>query len=133
EGGIIDERSECYLAAGDPRYWRRETGGYGGNREWTGTTAAEAPANFALWIVKTNRAGRFSVEVHLDGGEHGQSKLATYRIRHAGVVDEVVVDQSAASGWVSLGEFDFEGEGDEHVMLADNTGEPGSTDTKLLF
>lgn len=132
-GGVIDQRSQCYLAGGDPRYWRRETGGYDDDREWTGTTSAAEPANFAQWIVKTNRAGRFSVEVHLDGGELGQSKMAKYQIRHAGVVDEVVVDQSAASGWVSLGEFDFAGEGDEHVMLADNTGEPGSTDTKLLF
>ena len=125
EGGVIDQRSECYLAAGDPRYWHREAGGYDDDREWTGTTNAATAGNFAQWIIRANRAGMYSIEVHLDGGEHGQSKTATYVIRHAGVVDEIVVDQSAMSGWVSLGDFEFSGEGDEHVMLADNTGEQG--------
>jgi uncharacterized protein (TIGR03382 family) len=128
--GVIDQRSECYLAAGDPRYWHREVGGYDEDREWTGTTSLDVAANFAHWIVKTNRKGRFSVEVFLDGGEVGQSTAARYAIVHGGVTDEVVVDQTAASGWVSLGDFDFTGEGDEHVMLADNTGETG---TQLLF
>jgi hypothetical protein len=131
--GVIDQRSECYLAGGDPRYWHRELGGYDDNREWTGTTNNMAAANFAHWIVKTNRAGRFSVEVYLDGGELGQSKQAKYEVVHAGVTDAVVVDQRSVSGWLSLGEFDFAGEGDEHVRLADNTGEAGSTDTTLLF
>lgn len=133
DGGVIDQRSECYLAGGDPRYWHRELGGYGDDREWTGTTNAAAASNFAQWIIKTNRAGRFSVEVHLDGGQLGQAKTARYQIRHGGTVDTIVVDQSSASGWVSLGDFDFAGEGDEHVMLGDNTGEAGTTDTKLLF
>ncbi|HEX5063042.1 MAG TPA: hypothetical protein VFV99_26890 [Kofleriaceae bacterium] len=133
QGGVIDQRSECYLAAGDPRYWHRETGGYDDDREWTGTTSNAAAANFALWIVKTSRASRFSVEVNLDGGTFGTSKQAKYVIVHAGATDEVVVDQTSASGWVSLGEFDFAGTGDEHIMLADNTGEAGATDTTLLF
>jgi uncharacterized protein (TIGR03382 family) len=132
-GGVIDQRSECYIAAGDPRYWHRESGGEGDDREWTGTTSTATAGNFARWIIKTNRAGLFSVEVMLDGGEFGQSKTAKYVIAHGGVTDEVVVDQAAANGWVSLGDFEFTGEGDEYVMLADNTGEPGPTDTKLLF
>jgi hypothetical protein len=133
DDGVIDQRSECYLAAGDPRFWHRETGGEGDDREWTGTTNAATAGNFARWIVKADRATVYSVEVMLDGGEFGQSKIAKYVIAHAGVTDEVVVDQSAASGWVSLGDFDFTGDGDEYIMLADNTGEPGTTDTKLLF
>ncbi|HEY5926201.1 MAG TPA: hypothetical protein VIV11_31165 [Kofleriaceae bacterium] len=130
-GGVIDQRSECYLAAGDPRYWHRETGGIEDDREWTATTSATAARNFARWIVKA--AGLYSVEVHLDGGEHGTSKQAKYVIVHGGATDEVIVDQSAASGWVALGDFEFAGEGDEYIMLADNTGEAASTDTKLLF
>jgi hypothetical protein len=133
DDGVIDQRSDCYIAGGDPRYWHRELGGYGDDREWTGTTNAPTSSNFAQWIIKTNRAGRFSVEVHLDGGELGQSKSAQYQIRHSGTVETVAVDQSAARGWVSLGEFDFAGEGDEHVLLGDNTGEAGTTDTKLVF
>ena len=132
-GGVIDQRSDCYLAGGDPRYWRRETGGYDGDREWTGTTSEATASNFAQWIVKTGRAGRYSVEIHLDGGEFGTAKTAKYQIKHGSVVDTIVVDQTSASGWASLGEFDFTGDGDEHIMLGDNTGEPSATDTRVLF
>src|SRR5258705_9759129 len=45
--GVIDQRSECYLAGGDARGWHRELGGWGDSREWTLTTEAGAPAQFA--------------------------------------------------------------------------------------
>jgi hypothetical protein len=117
--GVIAPRSECYLAGGDPRYWRTEAGGL----EWTKTTTASAPSNFAEWIIKTGGPGRFHVDVELDGGQFGQSKLATYEIAHAGAVDTVMVDQTSATGFVALGDYDFAGTGDEHVLLGDNTGE----------
>ena len=131
--GVIDERSSCYLAGGDPRYWRTETTGYGGTLDWTLTTSAAAPENFAEWIIKTGRVGKYHVDVNLDGGTFGQSKMAHYQIAHAGKLDTITVDQTSASGFVSLGDFDFAGSGDEHVLLGDNTGEAGSTNTKLLF
>ena len=133
-GGVIDQRSECYIAGGDPRYWRKEAGGYGDNgREWTGTTGAAEPANFGMWVIKVPAAGRYPVDVYLDGGEVGTSKSATYTIVHAGMTDTITVDQTSVSGWANLGDFDFAGTGDEHVLLGDNTGEPGSTDKHLLF
>ncbi|MGE5182041.1 MAG: hypothetical protein ACM31C_08260 [Acidobacteriota bacterium] len=131
--GVIDERSDCYLAGGDPRYWRHETSGYGGALDWTMTTAAASYANFAMWIVKTGGPGRYHVDVYLDGGAIGQSKQAQYEIAHAGATDVVMVDQTSASGFVSLGEFDFAGTGDEHVLLGDNTGEAAATSAQLLF
>ena len=131
--GVIDERSDCYVAGGDPRYWRHDTSGYGGALDWTLTTAAADYASFAMWIVKTGAAGRYHVDVHLDGGAVGQSKQAHYEIAHAGQVDVVTVDQTSATGFVSLGEFDFAGTGDEHVLLGDNTGEASATNTQLAF
>ena len=131
--GVIDQRSECYLAAGDPRYWRRETVlGYAGNLEWTIATNDSAPKNFAMWIVKA-QPGRYHVDVHVDGGMFGQSKQAKYEIAHAGTTETITLDQSLGTGFVSLGEFEFAGSGDEHVLLGDNTGEASSTNTKLAF
>jgi len=131
--GVIDQRSECYIAGGDPRYWRKEGGGYGANgREWTGTTSAAIRANFGKWIIKVP-AGRYPVDVYLDGGEFGTSKSANYIIAHAGMTDMVPVDQTTVSGWVNLGDFDFAGTGDEYVLLGDNTGEAGTMDRHLLF
>ena len=51
DDGVIDQRSECYTAGGEPRYWRRESGGFDDDHEWTQTTAAAAPSNFALWKI----------------------------------------------------------------------------------
>jgi hypothetical protein len=125
EGGVIDQRSECYVAGGDPRYWRRETTGYQDTREWTGSTMSADAANFGQWIVKAP-AGRYHVDVYLSGEG---SKTAKYQVVHAGATDTVIVDQTA-SGWVTLGDFDFAGTGDEHVMLGDNTGE---ADVHVVF
>jgi uncharacterized protein (TIGR03382 family) len=90
--------------------------------EWTKTTTAQSAENFGEWIVKVPAAGRYHVDVDLEGGE---SKQAAYVIAHAGATDTVIVDQTSTTGFVSLGEFDFSGSGDEHVMLGDNTGEDG--------
>jgi uncharacterized protein (TIGR03382 family) len=133
QGGVIDQRSDCYLAGGEPRFWRRESAGYNGNLEWTLTTNAAAPANFAHWLIRTGRAGHYHIEVNLDGGTFGQSHQAAYQIVHAGTTDAVVIDQAAASGFVPLGDFDFSGDGDEYVMLGDDTGEPSSAQLKLMF
>lgn len=132
DDGIIDQRSACYLAGGDPRYWHRETGGFADTREWTGTTNAQTTENFARWLVR-GAHGAYHVEVYLDGGEHGTSTQAKYEIHHASLVDTIVVDQTAASGWFGLGDFDFTGEGEEFIALADNTGEPAAMDRQLLF
>jgi len=119
--GVIAPRSSCYIAGGDPRYWHPETAPL----EWTKTTADPAAANFGQWIIKVPTKGRYHVDVNLDGGAAGQSKQAAYVIAHAGATDTVVVDQTSATGYVTLGDFDFDGTSDEHVFLGDNTGEMG--------
>lgn len=128
--GVIDQRSDCYLAAGEPRFWRHEATGYGGNLEWTMTTTAAAKASFGQWLIRTGRPGRYRVEVYLDGGTFGQSRQAAYVVAHGGERDTVIVDQPGASGFYTLGDFMFAGDATESVLLADNTGE---APVKLLF
>jgi hypothetical protein len=115
--GVIAPRSSCYVAGGDPRYWHHDS------PEWTKTTTDTAPANFGEWIIKVPRAGRYHVDVDVEGGT---SKQAAYVIAHAGATDTVVVDQTSTTGFVTLGDFDFAATGDEHVLLGDNTGEDGA-------
>jgi hypothetical protein len=117
--GVIDQRSACYLAGGDPRYWRTETTGYADGSEWTNSTASAAFANFAQWLIHVPAAGRYRIEAYATGGA---APKASYEIAHAGASESAVIDQSAVDGWVTLGEYDFSGQGDEHVQLGDNTG-----------
>ncbi|MCX5748134.1 MAG: hypothetical protein NT062_37215 [Proteobacteria bacterium] len=129
--GVIDQRSGCYVAAGDPRYWRREPTGYADSSEWTMTTTAAAPANYAEWRIRANAAVTLHLDVHLDGGVHGKSTMAHYEIHHAGTVDTVTIDQTSGTGFVPLGDFAFAGGADEYVTLGDNTGDPVASE--LLF
>ena len=126
--GVIDQRSACYVAGGDPHYFRHETGGYGGTLEWTMGTTAKAPANFAQWFI--HGAGHYHLEVNLDGGTFGTTKATPYVISHAGLTDTVMIDQTSATGFVSLGDFEFVGDGTEYILLGDNTGDAQG---KILF
>lgn len=120
--GIIDTRSACYLAGGDPRYWRREPTGYADGSEWTNTTTNAEPSNFARWKVPPIGPARLRLEAYADGGE---ATAATYTIVHAGATDTVTIDQSTSSGFAPLGELDVAGDGTEYVQLGDNTGTAG--------
>lgn len=139
EGRIIDQGEPCYIANGNAQFWRPEqsTSGFGGNLDWTMTTDKATAANSATWQINVTEPGIYAVSVHLDGGTFGQSKKAAYQITHQGsagqVTDTVVIDQSTQSGFVALGEFEFAGVAGEQVTLGDNTGEAGTTMTKLLF
>lgn len=120
--GVIDQRTACYVAGGDPAAWHAEAAGYGGSREWT---ASDAPDSFARWILRVPGPGRYRIEVDADGGD----ALASYEVGHAGGIDTVAVDQSVATGFVVLGEFSFAGGEGEYVALSAGGG-PGK---KLVF
>lgn len=115
--GVIDQRTDCYLAAGDPRAWAAEADGYGGSRDVALSGSSDA---FARWLLRFSgpgagaRPGRYRIEVYAAGGE----AIARYDVSHAGAVDTVTVDQSSATGFVALGDFDFAGTGDEYVQLS---------------
>jgi hypothetical protein len=132
--GVIDQRTDCYLAAGDPRAWRAESDGHGGSRDVALTGSSDA---FARWILRfpglgagaAPGPGRYRIEVYAAGGQ----AIARYDVAHAGTIDTVAVDQSAATGYVALGDFDFAGTGDEYVQLA-AAGAPGApSGQRLVF
>lgn len=125
--GIIDQRTECYLAGGEPRFWRHETGGFDDNYEWTGTTTAAKPANFARWLLRPTRATTYHIEANI---QNGTATAAAYQIVHAGQTETIMIDQSAVDGFVVLGDFELAGDGTEYVQLGDNTGTAGQ---KLAF
>src|SRR6185503_6761631 len=109
------------------------TAGVGGTLQWTHTTDLPAPANYGLWQLDFAGAGTYRVEVSTPA-PFNQSKQAVYKIAHAGMVDDVPLDQSSADGFQVLGEFAFDaGANDQSIRVNDNTGEPNSTNTQLVF
>ncbi len=134
EGRVIEERDGCYVAGGDPKFWRREEQGFDGDSDWTMTTDLDMEANYGIWRLEMAEAGVYRVEVHMDGGRFGKSKQARYLVSHSGANDEVVIDQNGSpDDFVLLGDFDFAAGGEQNIMLGDNTGEGGDAETSLLF
>ena len=119
DDGVIDQRSECYVAAGDPRYWRLETTGFGDSSEWTNSTANAAAANYGEWRIVAPAPGHYRIEAYVSGGA---ATAAAYRIVHGGMTDTATIDQTKVNGWVILGDYELAAAGDEHVELGDNTG-----------
>jgi len=133
-GDIVDDSSDCFSAGGDPQFIRHEdTAGIGGALQWTHTTDLPNPANFGLWNLNFAEAGTYRVEVSTPA-PFNQSKQSVYKIKHAGGTENVPVDQSSVDGFQVLGEFAFDAGGqNQSVRVDDNTGEPNSTNTQLVF
>ncbi|MEZ4375248.1 MAG: MYXO-CTERM sorting domain-containing protein [Polyangiaceae bacterium] len=131
EGRIIDERDSCFAAYGPAQYWRSEEGvGYDGSLLWTNAYDSTDPSNWARWHLDFAVAGRYQLEVFVDPA-FGIHKETTYAIAHAGLEDFVVIDQSQANGWVSLGEFDFNAGADQDVSVYDTSSMPPGDDQHI--
>jgi GH25 family lysozyme M1 (1,4-beta-N-acetylmuramidase) len=133
EGGDIDDGDACFVGGGPAQFLRLQTdAGFGGDLIWTHTTASANEANFAEWQLYFAEAGTYRVEVYTDAA-YAESRLAEYRIDHNGVSDFVTLDQTAVSGFQSLGEFTFAAGAGQLIHIGDNTGEPGADNVQLVL
>ncbi len=132
-GGIIDDGHACFDVGGTASYWRAVSGkGYGNDLLWTHAFNGQNHDNNVVWRLDLARAGKYRIEAYVDRSV-ATSKQAKYRVRHNGTVDEVRLDQSTATGWRSLGSFQFAKGGDQRVFLGDNSGEAASSQRKIVF
>jgi GH25 family lysozyme M1 (1,4-beta-N-acetylmuramidase) len=132
-GGVIDNGDPCMVDGGPPTYLRDVTGsGYGNSLVWTHATSAAAEANYAQWNLAFDAAGTYKVEVYTDHSM-ATATTATYLVTAGGAMTAVTIDQTAADGWQSLGDFDFAAGGSQSIHLGDNTGQPSSANAQLVF
>jgi len=133
EGGVIDDGDPCFTGGGPPASLRRiAEAGEGGDLIWTYTTDDASESNFARWAISLAAGGRYRVEVYTDAA-YARSTQARYTIRANGTDHEVALDQTAASGWQTLGELEFAAGADQWVHLGDNTGEPLADRVQVVF
>lgn len=132
EGGVIDDATSCFEAFGPSRYWRREDAGIEGRLHWTNAFEGDTPSNWARWEIRAGAAGSFDVEVYVED-DFADFERARYVLQHAGEEETFIVDMGAArDGWVLLGRFDFDGEGDEHLSLYDNYEAPLEAERQMV-
>jgi len=122
EGGVIDDSDPCFTAFGPAQYWRVVDGaGVDGSLRWTNAFKADRPSNWARWQLELAEAGRYRLEYN-SVAAYAVFDSAHYRIRHAGVEEDVYVDLTAGGpGWQTLGEFDFAAGADQWVTVYDNS------------
>ena len=116
------------------QFIREANAGYGSTLKWTHTTDARRRRELRPLGRCTSRTRvRYRVEAYTPAPYNG-SKQAVYKVHHDGTVSDAPVDQSAVDGWNLLGEFEFEAGGHgQFIRVDDNTGEPNSTDTQIVF
>ena len=132
EGRIVDQDEPCFERHGTPAYWHSEKEGWGGSLLWTYAWEAREPDNYGIWHLEFLEQGQYRIEVYIAAG-WGQSRNTVYRVKHAGGVAEIALNQNAGSGWRPLGVFRFLTGPDQWVRLDDNTGEPLSAHRRIVF
>ena len=123
-GGDIDDTHPCFSAGGPESTLRHVD-----DLIWTRATSSSYIGNFAVWQLVFAEAGHYRVEVHTSAS-YADSHRAKYKVRAAGELHSIVVDQ-AVDGWQSLGELAFNAGDDQFVELDDNTGETNGE--RLVF
>ncbi len=132
-GGTLDEAGPCFHAFGPPVWLRELSGsGEGGSLVWTNQFASSQPMNQAWWRLHFAEAGRYTVEWH-GTDAHAVATDVPHRIRAAGVVHTVAVDQSVGAGWHSLGTFDFAAGGDQGIAIEDHASGSVAADQHIVF
>lgn len=121
DGGELDDTGACFTAYGNSDYWRRVDGaGVGGSLIWTNAWESSRAGNWARWQVHLAEGGEYTVEVSAPPA-YAVFEQTRYVVRHGGTDTEVIVDQSASEGWITLGDFRFAGGGGELVSVYDNS------------
>jgi lysozyme len=130
---IVDDSSACFQVGGDPAFMREANAGYGSSLKWTHATDAASAASYGRWELFFAQPGKYRVEAFTPAPYNG-SKQTTYTVRHGETETAMPVDQSAVDGWNLVGELDFVAGGNgQYIRIDDNTGEPSSTETKIVF
>jgi GH25 family lysozyme M1 (1,4-beta-N-acetylmuramidase) len=134
DGGIVSEDGLCFTGGGAQQYLRRVTdAGEGGGLIWTHTTDDADEANYGEWDLAFVEGGRYRLEA-FTAAAYAQSRRAAYLVRHNGVDERFVLDQTAVDGWNVIAEdIVFAAGGDQLVHCGDNTGESLSGNVRLVY
>ncbi|MBA3397175.1 MAG: hypothetical protein H0T89_31390 [Deltaproteobacteria bacterium] len=122
-GRTIEETDVCFTRTGTETSWYQGDRGMDGACLYTYATDDAAPDNQGTWELRFEADGRYRVEVYTDGGDLAQTRQAKYVVTHAAGKTDVVIDQSATTGFRGLGTFEFIAGEPFSVTLGDNTGE----------
>jgi hypothetical protein len=118
-GGTVDEEGACFQTFGPSQYWREEDTGHGGHLFWTNAWSTDDSSNWAWWQLNFEEAGTYELEFYADSAFSVFAQTNTLVVAN-GEEHWLSVDQGTASGWTSLGTWDFAGGGEQFMAVYDN-------------
>ncbi|MDM8519918.1 PA14 domain-containing protein [Anaerolineales bacterium HSG6] len=129
-GVVVDITSPRFEWHGPLANQYESYSGYNGLHFWTSNTNREV--NAGRWLLPVNGAGNYEVYAYIPH-QNSTTQAAHYQIFHFGEVADMVLNQSHYQGeWVSIGQYYFDGQGDEFVVLTDETTEAANT-SRIAF
>ena len=132
-GGLVDDAGPCFAAYGPAAYWRSTTaGGVGGALRFTHAYEADQPSNYARWEIVVSAPGTYRVAVSVPAGL-GDFTQTRYVLWHGSRTATRYVDQTTAiDGFIDLGEFEFDGAGDEALEVYDDHPGPVAEGLRIV-
>lgn len=120
----VDVAGSGWTQGGNAASWRTSPNGRGGSALWTYNDAFVLPTSaWGRWYPSLPHSRNYEVSVYVPANL-ATTNNARYWIFHAGKFDSVARAQAPHKNqWVSLGIFDFTGQGGEFVLLSDVTYE----------
>lgn len=122
---IVDALGTGWTQGGNPAAWQTVANGHGGSALWTlNTSYSQQDYNWGRWYPALPQGRNYEVLVYIPAGT-ATTNNANYWIYHAGRYDLAARPQAPYSNaWVSLGTYNFTGQGGEFVSLSNVTYEP---------
>ncbi len=126
-GVVVDDVDAGFKRGGPWSGWGTATEGYNDNLTWTrNSSSVQQDYNWARWYPNLT-PGSYEVYVYIPD-RYTTTSQARYWVYHAGGYVLRLVNQSTnGDRWVSLGTYQFRGDGTEFVSLADVTYEAHRT------
>ncbi|MCA9618344.1 MAG: peptidoglycan DD-metalloendopeptidase family protein [Myxococcales bacterium] len=127
---FVDERTICFER--QTSFWWTEPEGYLDSHDYTFGIDATESETIGTWWLEVEVAGRYRIDAHVPPSATTQG-ARYFADPGTGRVELALVDQSAASGWIPLGELEFSVGSDRYVELGDATGEAPSLSRRVAF
>ena len=111
EGRIYDDLGKRFIKEGTS--WQSVNSGYE-QHHWISLSGTQ---NSGKWLLNPPSSGNWEVYVYIP--DTAVSQNAVYTLFHNDKTETVTINQSSyKDSWVSLGTYDFKGQGDEYVLLS---------------
>lgn len=120
ESTIIDELDPCFERS-NVIWSQLSTYGYDDHLFYANANATETAHAIGTWHLNVTKAGKYTVWAYVESGIGNVVDKAQYTVMASGKAEKSIVTNTDKSGWVKLGDYDFEVGKAQYVKLSDDS------------